>query len=256
MSGIDKKKVTAVVLSDTSKAFDTINLEILLNKLQDIGISPSGITWFNSCLCERHQIVRINNELSEPLPVESGVPQGSILRPILFSIFMSDLSSVFRHCLSESYVDETKFYISFWMQDWAKSVSVVNGDLLRILNWCFDNRLLLNPEKTQLMLPGSRQILSNPPEVRLSLLGNDLIPAKAVKDLNVTSDPNLTFDDHILKTISSCMPSLAQILPSNSVNCFIVHPFCKMQQLHIYLSFRLFRTSPPGSSATPGSSTM
>ena len=142
------------------------------------------------------------------------------------------------------------------MQDWAKSVSVVNGDLLRILNWCFDNRLLLNPEKTQLMLPGSRQILSHPPEVRLSWLGNDLIPAKAVKDLNVTSDPNLTFDDHILKTISSCIPSLAQILPSNSVNCFIVHPFCKMQQLHIYLSFRLYRASPLGSSATPGSSTM
>ena len=94
------------------------------------------------------------------------------------------------------------------MQDWAKSVSVVNGDLLRILNWCFDNRLLLNPEKTQLMLSGSRQILPNPPEVRLSLLGNDLIPAKAVKDLNVTSDPNLTFDDHVLKTVSSCMPSL------------------------------------------------
>ena len=113
MSGIDKKKVAAVVLSDMSKAFDTINLEILLNKLQDIGISPFGITWFNSYLCERHQIVRINNELSEPLPVESGVPQGSILQPILFSIFMSDLSSVFRHCLSESYVDETKFYISF-----------------------------------------------------------------------------------------------------------------------------------------------
>ena len=94
------------------------------------------------------------------------------------------------------------------MQDWAKSVSVVNGDLLRILNWCFDNRLLLNPEKTQLMLPGSRQILPNPPEVRFSLLGNDLIPAKAVEDLNVTSDPNLTFDDHVLKTVSSCMPSL------------------------------------------------
>ena len=142
------------------------------------------------------------------------------------------------------------------MQDWAKSVSVVNGDPLRILNWCFDNRLLLNPEKTQLMLPGSRQILSNPPEVRLLLLGNDLIPAKAVKDLNVTSDPNFTFDDHILKTVSPCMPSLAQIFPSNSVNCFIVHPFGKMQQLHIYLSFRLYRTSPPGSSATPGSSTM
>ena len=133
-------------------------------------------------------------------------------------------------------------------------ISLLN--LLRIHNYCFDNRLLLNPVKTQLMLPGSRQILSNLPEVRLSLSWNDSIPAKAVKDLSVTSDPNLTFDDHILKTVSSCMLSLSQILPSNSVNFFIVHLFYKMQQLHIYLSFRLYRTSPPGSSATPQSSTM
>ena len=170
--------------------------------------------------------------------MESGVPQDSIQGPILFSIYMSDLSSVFRHCLSESYVDDTQSSISS---------EFIIGTSIIVFFWT---------QKRQLMLPGSRQILSNLPEVRLSLSWNDPIPAKAVKDLSVTSDPNLTFDDHILKTVSSCMLSLAQILPSNSVNCFIVHPFCKMQQLHIYLSFRLYRTSPPGSSATPRSSTM
>ena len=72
---MDKKKVSPFVLLDISKAFDSINHEILLNKLQDVSFSPFHITWFNNYLCERHRVIRINNELSEPLPVESGVPQ-------------------------------------------------------------------------------------------------------------------------------------------------------------------------------------
>ena len=68
-SAIDEKKITAVVLLDMSKAFDTINPEILLNKLLDIGISPSSVAWFTSYLSERRQVLRINFELSDPLPV-------------------------------------------------------------------------------------------------------------------------------------------------------------------------------------------
>ena len=211
LNAIDKKKTTAVVLLDMSKAFDTINHGILLNKLLDIGISASSVAWFTSYLSDRRQVVRINSELSDPLSVVSGVPQGSILGPILFSIYVNDLPLVPRSCLTESYVDDTKLYISFPVHDWAKAVADLNADLLHIRNWCFENRLLLNPDKTKLIVYGSRQRLQNLPVIRLSVLGKELTPVHVVKDLGVTFDSSLTFQEHIVKTVSSCFSSLAQI---------------------------------------------
>ena len=88
------------------------------------------------------------------------------------------------------------------------------------INWCFDNRLLLNPDKTELMLQGSCRILSNLHDVRLFSLGNDLIPAKAIKDLSITFDPNLTFYDHILKTVfySNCIVIVSYIFQFETTN--------------------------------------
>ena len=123
---------------------------------------------------------------------------------------MNDLPSLLKHCRSESYVDDTKFHISFSIQDRANAISNIDDDLLRICNWCFNNQLLLNPDKTKLMIYGSRQLLSKLPDVRLSFMGKELIPAKVAKDLGVTFDPNLTFHDDIFRTVS-CMSSLAQI---------------------------------------------
>jgi retron-type reverse transcriptase len=109
LNAIDGKELTAVVLLDMSKAFDNIDHNILLLKLQDVGVSPAALNWFS----ERFQVVRINTVLSDKLPVNSGVPQGSILGPILFNIYVNELPTILQSSLSKMYVDDNKLSLIF-----------------------------------------------------------------------------------------------------------------------------------------------
>ena len=224
---MDKKKLTAIILLDMSNAFDSISNMIMLKKLQDVGASRSLIQWFASYLSERHQVVKINSAFSEPLPLVSGVPQGSILGPLLFSIYINDLPSVSMKCSSQCYVDDTKLLVSFQVQDKQSAISDLNEDLLNVRNWCFNNYLLLNPTKSKLMVFGSRQMLPRLQDFSVSLLGKDLVPVQEAKDLGVTLDPHLTYDEHIIKTVSVCMSRLGQI---NRVK----HAFDKKNSFNYY----------------------
>ena len=210
LKAIDKKEITAVVLLDLSKALDSINHETL-NKLRDIGLSCSSHSWFRSYLSDRYQMVRINSTLSDPLPVVSGVPQGSILGPILSSLYVDVLPLIPTSCKSECYVDYSKLYISFPINNASDTMMKINNGFVGISNWCFQNSLLLNPKKIKLMVNGSRQMLSNLHNFRVTLLGKEIQPSSCEKDLGVIFDQNLSFNEHITKTVSSCMSILGQI---------------------------------------------
>ena len=137
--------------------------------------------------------MRINTTLSTKLPVSSGVPQGSILGPLLFNIYVNDLPSVPENCSSQCYVDDTKLLPSFQLQDQHEAIANMNKDLIGIRNWCFDNQLLLNPDKTKLVIFCSRQMTAKVSDFRLFLLGKELEPVKAARDLGVTLDLSYCF---------------------------------------------------------------
>ena len=144
-------------------------------------------------LSSRYQTVRINSSLFDFLPVTTGVPQGSFLGPLLFSVYVNDLPQSLHKCEIDSYVDDTKMYLSFNVKDKDKWIT----DLISIRNWCFNNSLLINPDKTKLIVFGTKQMLSRLDDFKSSLLGKELTPCDPVRDLGIYVDPQLSYDEHI-----------------------------------------------------------
>ena len=104
----DQKNFTTLVLIDLRRVFDSICHHNLMVKLQHLGTSREVLIWFESYLTDRQQSTRVGILLSDPLPVTHGVPQGSTLAPMLFSLYMNDLPSVVKSSRAKSYVDDTK----------------------------------------------------------------------------------------------------------------------------------------------------
>ena len=211
LEATDKKNLTALTLLDLSKAFDSLNHNKLLAKLSSVRASLHVVNWFKSYLMGRSQSVWINSILSDPLPITHGVPQGAILSPLLFCIYLNDLPCMPQVCGLESYVDDSKVFLSFSLPDVDTATANLEQDLLCVAAWCCENQLLMKPDKTKFMLIATRQLrkrFSSSPVV--SFLDKSLEPVASAKDLGVTLDSH-TYDCHISNVVSSCMAKLCQI---------------------------------------------
>ena len=146
---IDKGNYGCGVFVDLRNVFDTVNHSILLKKLEHYGIRGVALDWFCSYLSNRKQYVSVNGHISETLQIRSGVPQGSVLRPLLFLIYINDLPSVSRCLTFYLFADDTNIY--FEASDLFTLQKLVNSELRHVKKWLDANKLALNVDKQILL---------------------------------------------------------------------------------------------------------
>ena len=176
------------------RAFDTADHEILLHKLEYYGIRGVSNDWFKSYLSDRNQFISINGYNSDLMPIDCGVPQGSVLGPLLFLIYINDLHKAIQYCKVHHFADDTNLFHT------SKSVKnlnkLVNRDMKHVNNWLSANKISLNIEKTELVIFKSpRKVLLD--EIKIKLSEKRLYPSNSIKYLGITIDRYLHWYDQV-----------------------------------------------------------
>ena len=214
-TNMDQGKLNSVVFLDLSKAFDTVNHSILLEKLTCYGFHTDTIKWFSSYLFERKQQCLVNGQLSSPKIIKCGVPQGSILGPLLFLMYINDLPNCLKYSKPRMFADDT--YITTTGNSLTQVINFVNSDLSYISEWLLANKLSLNITKTEHMFIGSDDMLNKISDAVAVHFGNN--PIKRVhksKSLGIIIDERLSWTDHIdvlSRKVSSAIGGLRQARP-------------------------------------------
>ena len=191
--------LTGAIFIDLTKAFDLVNHYLLLDKLYAIGLSRNALLWFNSYLHNRKQCVVIQGSKSDLAVQEHGVPQGSTLGPLLFSIFINDLPSIFSGCNVQLYADDTVIYTS--QSTLPQIQSTLQSNFNNLESWLSANKLLINKTKTNTMLFGTKHNIAsktiNQSYNITCLDGTQLHRVEHIKYLGLWLNSELSFKCHI-----------------------------------------------------------
>ena len=239
---MDKGETTAIILIDLSKAFDSISHDLLLMKLKCYGLSDEALKLMESYLKNRKQRVKISGTYSKWENVHCGVPQGSILGPLLFNIFINDLFYVIDKCTLYNYADDNTISYSHTNVDDLNITLFTDAE--KVIEWFNGNYMGINQGKFKCMSMGRQA-----DKVVFRINGTDILPSESVKILGITIDQKLNFHEHISNICKSAARQLNVLkrlhkylnlearlgiyrcyLLSNFNYCPIIWHFCNIEQ--------------------------
>ena len=189
---LDNKSIVGTVLMDLSKAFDCIPHDLLIAKLHAYGITKKSLTFLYSYLKRRKQGVKINDTESFNQILLSGVPQGSILGPVLFNLFINDLFLFIKEADLANFADDNALYVS--KKNLAEVLEVLERECETAINWFKENNMIVNPDKFQTMIITSNKEQNN---TSVKINGVDITPESSEKLLGIEIDNKLNFEKHI-----------------------------------------------------------
>jgi len=232
---VDEKKAAVLIGLDLSAAFDTIDHRLLISRLKDrFGVAGSALNWLDSYLTGREQYVEIGGERSEKTVCNTGVPQGSVLGPFLFSLYVSPIADVITQFGIEfhQYADDTQLYTAVKSGSDCPSIKNLEQCTIAVKDWFLHNGMLLNPDKSEVLLvAGKAQARNFGDGSGIEVAGSSITYAVQLKSLGVIIDQKLSFDQHVNSMVRGAnfhIKALRHIRPfldkstANTVACSIV----------------------------------
>ena len=210
LNAINKGELTIAVLTDFSKAFDTVDYPTLIRKLHSINISKGTLKLIASYLTERSQYVQVDDKLSSSERINFGVPQGSILGPILFNIYVSDMKDNCKMCTCAQYADDSNMYTHCKPNDIVSNIEELQTTLNDICDWSEEKNLIFNPEKTKFMIFTTKRSKHRETDYEFHPDQNTMLKrTDSNKILGVTFQQQLNWDNHISELTKSSYSIIA-----------------------------------------------
>ena len=202
-NAINRRHLSIATFVDMAKAFDTVNHTILLNKLESLGFTGKIINLLRNYLTDRKQSTLANGVVSSLVNISCGIPQGSTVGPLMYIIYMNDVSTSLNHCKYQLYADDTVIYLSDDITNLNDATNRITTDLESFKYWCDMNKLTLNVKKTKYVTFGLKSQTRKVINHTLQIGTNKIERVPSYKYLGIILDSNLNYKKHIENCIKS-----------------------------------------------------